>query len=442
MYRLIEDALLQWKQQVNRSPLLLRGARQVGKSYAVRALGNTQFSNNFVEINFEFQPEFKECFKTLDPVKIVHTLSLITGQDITPGKTLLFLDEIQDCPAAINSLRYFREKMPELHVIGAGSLLEFVLNDEHFRMPVGRVQFIYLKPLSFKEYLLATQKQSLKEFIENIDFNEKIPDAIHQNLLQLTREYMVLGGMPAVLQEYLTNKNYYQCQLIQSNLLNTYRLDFGKYASHTQHKYLQKMFEKAPGLITQDFKYSKVDNGMRSRDLKTALEKLEQAGLIYLLHATSAANLPLNALINEKKFKLLFLDIGLINRATNLGADVLLRDDIFLVNRGAFAEQLVGQEILAGYSCFEKVELFYWAREEKSSQAQIDYILQVNDKIIPIEVKAGTTGQLKSLHIFLQEKKAPFGIQVSQKPLQKNGNILSIPIYLAGEIRRLTKLIA
>ena len=438
MQREIEQDLLKWKDQKDRLPLLLRGARQVGKSYVVEKFGHEHF-DQIVTINFELQPEFIRCFETLEPLEILNKLIPLTRQKITIGESLLFFDEIQDCPNAIRSLRYFKEKLPELHIIGAGSLLEFTLNDASFRMPVGRVQSLYLKPLSFKEYLLAAGYADLYKMLGQATLKTPMAEPLHQRLLKLMREYMSLGGMPAVLQSFLAQRDYGQCMNIQTGLLNTYRQDFGKYAHQTDCKYLQRLFDKAPGLIAENFKYSKVDPDMRSRDIKRALDMLYNAGLIYPIYATAGSGIPLISLVNDKKFKILFLDLGLVVRASKLEAELLLSDDILLVNRGAMAEQLVGQELLAYSSHFDEAKLYFWSRDKKSSMAEVDFVVALGSQIIPIEVKAGKTGRLKSLQIFMDEKKSTLGIRISQSPLSLDGKVLSLPIYMVGEIERLLK---
>lgn len=436
MYRTIKQHLVTWKNQTQHLPLLVRGARQVGKSFAVEEFAKTNF-DNCITVNFEYSPEFIPLFDTLNPEKIVNAISAMTGQQIIPEKSLLFLDEIQECPMAIKALRYFKENMPALHVIGAGSLLEFVLNDGDFRMPVGRVQFIYLKPLSFQEFLIASGKKSLHDYLSAITLKDTIPEAIHQQLLKLVREYMILGGMPAVVQDYLENNSFLTAQNLQTVLLSTYRKDFGKYAARTDYKGLEKLFERAPSLVGQQFKYTKVAADMRSRDLKNALEKLRHAGLIATIYATSASRLPLNASIDESKFKLLFLDIGLVKRATNLSPEALLKEDLLLINRGAMAEQFVGQELLAYSSPLVDAELFYWARDKKGSEAEVDFVFNVDAEIFPIEVKSGTTGRLKSMRLFMKEKDCKIGVKVSSQPLSFYDDILSLPIYMIAELPRL-----
>lgn len=438
MKRDIEANLYRWKIQKGRMPLLLRGARQVGKSYVVENWGKAHFEH-FVMLNFEQHPEYKGCFDKLEPEKIVATIELLTGTTIEQGKTLLFLDEIQECPRAITALRYFKEQMPKLHVIGAGSLLEFVLNDANFSMPVGRVEFMYLRPFSFGEYLDASGNGKLRSYLQTIKNGDVIEEVTHQRLLSLVREYIALGGMPAVVAEYLESKKLLRCQEIQTAILTTFRNDFGKYAKSTQHEKLQMIFAKAPGLIGQWVKYSKLDPDAPSRALKGALEKLCHAGLIILVYATSGSGLPFETHMNEKKFKLLFLDTGLVKRACNLDLEILFKEDPFLVNQGALAEQFVGQELLAYNGKEEKNNLFFWTREQKGSSAEVDYLIAVGSRIVPIEVKAGSIGSLRSLKLFLTENNTPFGVRISEVPFSFIDKVLNIPFYLIEELPRLVR---
>lgn len=438
MKRALQQALQEWKNSPHRLPLLIRGARQVGKTYVVEAFGKSHFEQ-VCTLNFEQRPELKRCFETLLPQDILRSAEILCNTTIEPGKTLLFLDEIQECPQAILALRYFKEQLPQLHVIGAGSLLEFALHSKNFRMPVGRVEFMYLTPLSFKEYLIAKNADSAVEAIETADFKHPLPAAIHTHLLKTAQEYAVLGGMPAVVNTFIQTQNWQACQNLQTTLLTGYRFDFGKYAKHTQHKYLELCFERAVKLVGQVVKYSHIDPEVRSRELKEALQQLTMAGLLQPIVATAASGLPLNAQQNEKKFKLLFLDIGLLQRVTALEAEILLQPDLLLVGRGGLAEQWVGQALLASSPPAEPPALYFWHREQAGSQAEVDFVVQIDEAIIPIEVKAGTTGTLRSLHRFLHEKKTAIGIRISQKPLRQEGNILHIPLYLASELKRLVR---
>jgi predicted AAA+ superfamily ATPase len=439
MKRNIDAELIKWQRSTARIPLLLRGARQVGKTFAVKQLAKQAFTNH-VEINFEFEPFYADCFQSLDPKQIITRITDISRQPITPGETLLFLDEIQNCPQAIMALRYFKERMPELHVIGAGSLLEFTINNEHFSMPVGRIQYMHMNPLSLREYIEALGYEGLLKQIRHASIEAPLDLALHNKLLLLTREYLLTGGMPEAVQAYIETENFQESQYKQTILLNTYRNDFGKYAKKTDYKYLQKIFDQTPALLGQQIKYSKIEPHMRSRDLKEAITNLSQAGVVRIIYATSASGLPLQALINEKKFKLLFVDVGLVTRATQLSINHILNDDINLMNQGAISEQLVGQELLAYQDCRLEPQLHYWARDQLGSQAEVDYLITHEDQIIPIEVKSGTTGKLKSLHLFLREKKIPLGIRISETPLTLNNHVLSVPFYLISELPRLLEL--
>lgn len=440
MQRILEHTLNEWKNSLSRSPLLIRGARQVGKTFLIKKFGQEHF-NSVINLNFDLEPTYKQCFTSLQPAEINNLITAMSRQPIIPGKTLLFLDEIQECPQAIMALRYYKELMPELHVIAAGSLLEFTLEDESFSMPVGRIHSLYLKPMNFKEFLQALGYIDLLDQMASCKLSTVFHPAITDLLEKLIHMYFITGGMPEVVQSYIVNQNFSQTKIIQLSLLNTFRNDFGKYAHIAKHKYLQRIFEKAPGLIAKHFKYSEIDSDMQSRDLKSAIETLQLAGLIYQVFASSATGLPLNAMINYKKYKLLFLDIGLVKASSNIDTELMLNKDIMLVNKGELAEQFVGQELLALAQPYSAGAMHYWERDTRGSNAEVDYVINIGDKIIPIEVKSGKSGTLKSLHYFLQNISIgkPLGIKISMQPLSYQGNILSIPLYMISELERLVK---
>lgn len=429
MKRDIEKILNEWKFDKNRCPLLIRGARQVGKTYTITELGNTEF-HELITINFELNPEYKECFKTLEPENIIECISLLINKDIIEGKTLLFFDEIQECPEAIRSLRYFYEKKPGLHVIGAGSLLEFTLSQENFRMPVGRVQYLYMKPLSFLEFLDAVKENKLREFIENLKPDSTINDAIHNKLISIIKKYSIIGGMPAVVKEYIMTENLKKCIMRQTMIIQTFRDDFGKYANKTKFKYLQKLFYAAAKMIGKKFKYSHVDREIQSRELKNALELLEKSGIIYRVKKSRGGVPPTDFYSNERHFKVLFVDIGLMQNICGVSEEILIENNLLNVYSGAVAEQFVGQELIAYQEYYKEPSIYYWEREAKNSSAEVDYIIQIGSKVFPIEVKAGKTGRLKSLHIYLEKYSIPFGIKVSQQQKLISKPVLSIPFYL------------
>jgi predicted AAA+ superfamily ATPase len=437
MERDLEADLRRWKDQEGRMPLLLRGARQVGKTYLVEKFGKAEFSE-LITLNFELHPEYKKCFSSLEPEKIINSIELVTGKTIKPGSTLLFFDEIQECPGAIMAMRYFKEQMPLLHLIGAGSLLEFVLNDEDFRMPVGRIQFLYLRPLSFGEYLDVLGHSNLRSYLKTVHVKDTIEEVVHEKLLSLVREYCIFGGMPAVISKYLATKSALQCQELQSDILFSFRKDFGKYGKRFPQEHLETIFSKTPGIIGQWLKYVNLDPDTSSATLKEAVKKLAKAGVILPVYATSGAGLPFISHMNEKKLKLLFLDIGLVKRACNLDVEILMKQDLLLINQGGLAEQFVGQELLAYTGKKEVDTLFAWTRDSKGSQAEVDYLVAMGSYILPIEVKAKTSGALRSLRIFLSEKKSPFGIRISEVPFSFYDKVLSIPFYMIEQIPRLS----
>ncbi len=439
MQRYLMQALIDWKTRPSRMPLIVRGARQVGKTTLLRQFGKAQFEH-VLEINFELQPDYADCFHDLQPQAIINAISSVSGQQLTASKSLLMLDEIQECPNAIKALRYFKENMPELHVVAAGSLLEFTLREEDFRMPVGRIESLYMKPLSFDEYLLAKGFDELRHYLQTLTLFDQQQPAIIVKAEQLLREYFVTGGMPNVVANFCEHQDLQEVQLLQAGILDTYRRDFGKYAKGARVNYLQKIFERAPGMVAQHFQYSKIDPDAQSRDLKPALVDLVDAGLVYQAYHTSASGLPLSATMSEKKFKLLFLDVGLVKFTNQLDPDLMLQKDIMLINQGVLVEQFVGQELLTSEPWYYPQQLYYWQREKPGSMAEIDYVINVDEKIIPIEVKAGKTGSMRSLQVFLNEKSSPFGIRLSMHPLSFKNRILSIPLYMISELKRLVHL--
>lgn len=431
MIRTAEKELVFWKDQINRLPLLIRGARQVGKSYLVENFAKSYFQDTVI-VNFDFEPKFKDCFTSKDPFKITQEIELLTGKKIIPQKVLLFLDEIQECPMAIKSLRYFKEKYPQLHVIAAGSLLEFTLNSDEISMPVGRVRSIYLRPLSFEEYLLAKDRNDLLDYLSNINFmKDKISESVHHLLLELIREYFIIGGMPQVIDAYLKEKSYLQALKFQEDILEFYKRDFYKYPKKINTQLAAKIFSKAFLFVGRRFRFSELDPDVQARDQKPVLEALSLANVITKVFHSSAGQSPLEVGINDRYFKLLFLDIGLNAKASKISVEHFLGSNAPILNQGMLCEQFVGQELQAYH-----FRPYFWQREKKGSQAEIDFLIEHHGKIYPIEVKSGTTGRLMSLQVFKEEKKIPLGIRISAKPLEwnKEKGILSIPFYLIWKL--------
>lgn len=434
MKRDIDNTLLEWKNDLRRRPLLLRGSRQVGKSYSVRAFGTAHFSN-LIEIDFELYPEMAGCFSSLEPKEINEKISILTRQDIQPGETLLFFDEIQKCPAALKSLRYYYEKMPQLHVISAGSLLDFILKAPEIEIPVGRIQYLYMKPLSFCEFCDSIGEERLRKQIDNPVALKAIDATIHLHALDLLKKYLVLGGMPAVVDEYIAAGDMRKCMRVQVSIIQTFRDDFGKYAGLARHKHLQAVLSSVSKMVGRKFKYSQVDADVPSRELKSALELLERAGVVHAVHATSGDGLPLGAGVGGRHFKTIFLDVGLMQNMCGYQGDIIGSDDILSIHQGAVAEQFVGQELLAGNDPYRQPELYYWVREAKSSSAEVDYVTECGSRVLPIEVKSGRGGKLKSLNLFMDRYATEKGIVVSQQPYGRLGKITFLPLYALHLLR-------
>ncbi|MCP5106133.1 MAG: ATP-binding protein [bacterium] len=433
MKRTVMVELMKWKDDSRKKPLLIRGARQVGKTYTIRQLGSV--FEDFQELNFELKPEAEKAFKSdLDPQRIIRDLSIFTGQKITPGKTLLFFDEIQEAPNAIKAIRYFYEMMPELHVIAAGSLLDFEL--ENTGMPVGRVSSIYMHPMSFTEFLAAKGENLLIDVLAGHNVTENISDMAHRKLLKLLGEYMTVGGMPEAVDCFVETSDLNRCFKIHRSIIDTYRQDFNKYAKKYQLKYVELLFSSIPSLVGKKFKYSHVPGEYRKRELMPSLDLLVKAGIVNRITNTGGRGVPLAASAKPESFKMIFLDIALCQAI--LGVDLgswLLEPEINFVNKGELTEALIGQELLANSPADKKSELYYWQREAKSSNAELDYLVQQKGTVIPIEVKSGAMGTLKSMRYFLETHgQSPYGIRFSTSNFILEGDIHNYPLYAVGKL--------
>jgi hypothetical protein len=431
MKRFIDAHLLAWSQQKGFKPLLLRGARQVGKTYAVRTLGKR--FDTFIEINLEVNPKAREMFtQDLYPQRIIQEIAYLTKQEIVPGKTLLFFDEVQAEPKAIQALRYFYEMMPELHVVAAGSLLDFAI--ESVGLPVGRVEFLYMYPLSFFEFIDALGESILLKALINHDASQPISTIAHDRLLQLVKEFLAIGGMPEAVSVWAQEKNALRCFKIHQSLIGSYRQDFNKYAKKNQIKYLDILFDAIPLQLGKKFKYSDIPGEFRKRELAPCIDLLATAGVIHKVYDTAAQGLPLGAQIDPDAFKLIFLDVALAQAVLGLDStEWLLSAEQPWVNKGEIVEAFVGQELLAYSSPLQKQSLYYWLRNERTAQAEVDYVAVIKQAIVPIEVKSGAGSTLKSMHIFLEKHpKSLFGIRFSTQNYSVYETIYSYPLYAIG----------
>ncbi|MFH1254469.1 MAG: ATP-binding protein [bacterium] len=433
MKRIIDHFLLQWKQDDDRRPLLMRGARQVGKTYSVRQLGTSY--PDFVEINLEQQADAPRIFEgDLDPAVICRELSLIAKKPIVPGKTLLFLDEIQMVPRAITALRYFYEMLPELHIIAAGSLLDFAI--EQVGIPVGRVQSMYMHPLSFIEYLAADGNGLFINEIINHTPEKDISPMIHNKLLGLLGEYLALGGVPNSVQRWVDKKDPLGCAKIHSRLLSTYRQDFAKYARKLQIKYVELLFEHIPMQLGRKFKYSLIEGDYRKRELAPALDLLVTAGIAHKVYYSAGQGVPLGAQIDPQDYKVIFLDAGLAQSLLDLDiAQWFLNPQNEIINKGALVEAFVGQELLVYADPQIKNNIYYWHKDAAIGQSEVDYLIQIGASVVPVEVKSGSGRTLKSIQTFLDSHvKSPYGIRFSSQNYSVYDKIYSYPLYAVAKV--------
>ena len=417
--RIIDQYLSEWAARPNHKPLLLRGARQVGKSTAIRHLGE-QFKY-YLEINLEKQPDYKALFQpNLDVKRIVPQIAAIYGTSIVPGQTLLFIDEIQECQEAIMALRFFKEDMPELHVVAAGSLLEFVLDDIP-TFGVGRIHSMYMYPMTFDEFLKANGEKLLIEARNQASPASPLPTPLHDKLTTLLRTFMLVGGMPESVAKWVETRDYLQCQEVQDDIITGYEADFPKYKKKVDPQLLRMTMRSAAQQATKKFMYSQVPGEYKTAEVKKALELLIKANIIIPVTHTNANGLPIGDGRDDGIRKMLVLDTGLMLRLLNMAmgditeitTHILTATAADLVNKGPMAEMLVGLELIHYRTPNLQHELFYWLRQAKNATAEVDYILPFDMRILPFEVKAGVQGGMKSLWDYMREKKLSQAIRCS-----------------------------
>lgn len=433
MKRFIDQELLQWKEDPGRKPLLIRGSRQVGKTYSVRQLAK-EFPS-YLEVNFELERSVHTFFeKDLNPDEICINLSAYYNVAVQDGQTLLFMDEIQACPAAISALRFFHEKRPGLHVIAAGSLLEFALQ-EIPSFGVGRITHLFMFPLSFDEFLLALGEERLLQLKMKQGFENPLPDAIHDKMLDYLRTFLVIGGLPDVVQSFTVDRDYLKTQQVLDNLITGYEDDFAKYKQRVPVSRLREVFRYVVLQAGKKFIFSRASETSNHGQTKEALELLEMAGLVYRVQHTAANGIPLGAEVNPKNFKVILFDHGIFQRILGLELPQYLTEREFAtINKGSLAEQFVGTEIIKNQSSNTRPQLFYWQRDKRGSSAEVDFLVQKHHEIIPMEVKSGTQGKMQSLHLFMQEKKISPGTRVSMENFGQYDNIRVLPLYAVSTL--------
>ena len=447
--RTAEKHLNKWYAKKRRKPLVLRGARQVGKSTLVRRFAE---SNKLIlnEVNLERHLYLDSAFKTLDIEVIIKELDALVGRNIQAPGSILFLDEIQATPHALQALRYFHEERASLPVISAGSLLEFTLADHHFSMPVGRIEYYHLGPMTFKEFLYAIEP-ALIEYLSNYQLDQVLPETAHRKLTRRQREFLFVGGMPEAVNVYAEEGSLVEVMAVHRSIAGTYQDDFAKYAKHKDLALMQKTFQQIPRMLGRKVKYSNISREDRSRNVKTVIDLLTNAGVCHRVFHSHCSGIPLSAEIKENAYKIIFMDVGMAAYLCGMDWITLQSlDDRDIVNEGGLAEQFIGQHLL---DPLDPPRLTYWLRESRSANAEVDYVIARGNMIIPIEVKAGKRGSLKSLLQFALNKHAslavrfdlnPPGIQHVEHAARINDSsqpisytLLSLPLYLVEELPRI-----
>ncbi len=428
MKRKMDADLLEWKNSPKRMPLILNGARQVGKTYSLREFGKREYTD-CVYANLETNPALAELFTSgLEPTRIINFLQTFTDQKIVPGKTLIILDEIQTCERALTSLKYFRERAPEYHIATAGSLLGVAINRERFSFPVGNVRTMTMHPLDFEEFMWTQGMEELGSLIRShYETDEAMPLALHERALELYRSYLIVGGMPACVQTFVDTGAYLEAPLAQNQILNDYIADMAKYATNTESVKIRAAFNSIPSQLAKEnrkFQYKTVRKGGTAAIFGASIEWLNFAGIVLKCRKTEQGRTPIAVYEDNSSFKLYMGDVGLLTMKSGLAPQTILSpleiDNTFL---GALAENYVAAAFAAkGYP------LFYW---ESKGVAEVDFVLQKGPAVIPVEVKAGVHTRSKSLNQFIQLYQPPYGIRLSGKNFGFGDKVKSVPLYAA-----------
>lgn len=443
-HRNIATLLIEWKNKRGRKPLVIRGARQVGKTSAVHQFGSTAFET-YIYINLELADN-AALFARMQPVRdLLQLIQLKFNKKITSGATLIFIDEVQNSDIAMNQLRYFYEEVPDLHVVAAGSLLEVKMKSEGFTFPVGRVEYCYLHPATFDEFLAAQGETEALQYIFSVKPDTVIPEEIHTMMMKKFHSFLLVGGMPEAVARYAETRSFIDVDPVYESILTGLRDDVSKYASAAKTKYIQHIIEHATKYVGLQIKYEKFgESNFRSREMSEAFDVLEKAMIISRVFASASKQMPLMS--NLKKFpKLLYLDTGLVNYQIGIRTEIAMMDDINAVYHGQVGEQIAGQTLLA-MNTRKNANLHYWYRDQKGATSEVDYLIVINDRLVPVEVKSGKTGTLRSLHNFMDESRSDFALRIYSGNMRteqittfnkKKFTLFSVPFYLLFRIHEL-----
>lgn len=425
--------LEEWLKRQDRKPILLKGARQIGKSWVMEEFGKRYFEH-YAKFDFDENPELQQLFNiSKDPARILKELALFTDVPLEPGKTLILFDEIQECEEALNSLKYFHEKMPAIHIIAAGSLLGVAVKKKNMKVPVGQVDIVNMHPITFREFLRASDPK-IFDYINGIEEIGHLPEIVLNKLKTEYRRYMVCGGMPEATTAMLENKGVAAVDKILSDILGMYEIDFAKYATPLQVSRIHALWHSLPAQLSKEnrkFIYNVIKSGARSKDYEDALMWLEDAGVIYKVHNVTKPGLPLSAYSDSSAFKIYACDIGLLRRLARLSADVIVAPTAgYTEFKGAIAENAVLQS-LVGLRHGDVP--YYWTSGNK---AEVEFMADFGTDIIPIEVKAENCVSGRSLAVYNDKHKPNKRVRFSMLNLQKNDNLLSCPLPLADWIEK------
>lgn len=424
------EELIKWKQNKERKPLILRGARQVGKTYIIKQFGKENY-DGVAYFNFDHDIALQNMFEnTKDPKSILEQLAFVYGKEIVPEKTLIVFDEIQECPNALNALKYFKEEANEYHIISAGSLLGIRLS--HTSFPVGKVEFLNMYPMTFTEFLKADGQSNLVDYMNSIQDINNIPDIFFNKLEEKLKSYFIIGGMPEVIQSWITYKDMERVNKIQEDILQSYESDFSKHTTSIEANRISIIWNSIPSQIAREnkkFLYQAAKNGARAREYEDAVNWLKDANVVNKIYNVTKPNMPLIAYNDLSSFKLYLNDVGLLRKKTNLSSRVIIEGDtLFQEFKGALTENYVLQTLVAN-----GLEPYYYTFDNRY---EIDFIMQYQNEIIPIEVKAGKSLNNTSLKVYNETHKPNIRIRFSMNNLNKDDNLINIPLFMAEYVKK------
>ncbi len=430
MKRNVTEELIKWKNSKYRKPLLIRGARQVGKTYIVKEFGE-KYYENLVYFNFDHDSELFNIFQnTKDPQRIIDQLSVISGKTIKPLSTLIFLDEIQECPNALNSLKYFYENANEYNIIGAGSLLGIKLS--HVSFPVGKVDYIDLTPMSFSEFLIADDCENYVEFMKNISSIIDFENVLHTRLIEKLKIYYVIGGMPEVVSTWVSDRDIENASNFQRKILLSYENDFSKHTTDSETNKISLIWNSIPSQLAKEnkkFLYQVIKKGARAREYEYSLNWLVDANILYKVYNVSDPKLPLKAYQDLSSFKIYLGDVGLLHKHSNLSNEFLKNDNFYKEFKGSLTENFVLNHLVKNFDIIP----YYYTFEKY----EIDFLIQYKNEIIPVEVKSGNAKNNTSLTKYNDKYNPKISIRFSMNDLKLDGKILNVPLYMVEYLEQL-----